>query len=228
MNSAIIVAAGRGVRFGSDLPKQFLEICGKPLISHTLNKFDNCEAVDEIILVTAKDIIDKKIEADLFEQFKKLRSIVNGGNTRADSVKNGLDAVNEKTEIVAIHDGARPLVTSDEIERTISKAAETGAACLVAPVIDTIKSVSGGEIIMTIDREKLRRALTPQAFKIEVIRKAFEISDSTAEITDECYLVEKLGHPISIVEGSAQNIKITHPTDSVIVEALLKREMAYE
>ena len=130
------------------------------------------------------------------------------------------DAVGD-AEIVAVHDGARPLVTVDEIERTIAKAKESGAACLVAPVTDTIKSVRGGEIADTLDRDKLRRALTPQAFKIDVLKKAFENADLNESVTDECYLAEKLGHPISIVEGSPRNIKITHLEDLMLAKALM-------
>jgi 2-C-methyl-D-erythritol 4-phosphate cytidylyltransferase len=126
-----------------------------------------------------------------------------------------------RTDIVTVHDGARPLVSVDEIERTIAKARETGAACLVAPVTDTIKSVRSGEIADTLDRDKLRRALTPQAFKIDVLKKAFENADLSESATDECYLVEKLGHPIAVVEGSSRNIKITHPEDLFLAEALL-------
>jgi 2-C-methyl-D-erythritol 4-phosphate cytidylyltransferase len=120
-------------------------------------------------------------------------------------------------------------VSVDEIERTIAKARETGAACLVAPVTDTIKSVRSGEIADTLDRDKLRRALTPQAFRTELLKKAFEDKDLNIDvnelITDECYLVEKLGHPIAIVEGSSRNIKITHPEDLILAEALLNSEL---
>ncbi len=209
--TAIIVAAGSGSRFKSDIPKQFLEISGKPVIVHTIERFESAPSVDSIVLVLASSFD--------FSIYSKVVKIVAGGLTRAGSVRNGLNAVD--TEIVAVHDGARPLVTVDEIERTIAKAKETGAACLVAPVTDTIKSIGGGEIADTLDRDKLRRALTPQAFKAELLRKAFENVEINESITDECYLVEKLGHPIAIVEGSSRNIKITHPGDLVLAEALL-------
>lgn len=216
--TAIIVAAGAGSRFKSDTPKQFLEINGKPVIVHTLERFQAAPSIDSIVLVLSEG------QANAFdaEAVSKLEKVVAGGETRAHSVLNGLNAVNADTEIVAVHDGARPLVTVEEIEATIAKAKETGAACLTAPVTDTIKSVRGGEIAATLDREKLRRALTPQAFKIEVLRSAFEGVDLNDSVTDECYLVEKLGHPIAIVEGSSRNIKITHPEDLILAEALLK------
>lgn len=213
--TAIIVAAGSGSRFNSDTPKQFHEINGKAVLAHTIERFQAAPSVDSIVLVLAASFD--------FSPFSEVEKIVAGGSTRAESVRNALDAT--ASDIVAVHDGARPLVTVDEIERTIAKAKETGAACLVAPVTDTIKSIRGGEIADTLDRDKLRRALTPQAFKTEVLRKAFEGVELNESVTDECYLVEKLGHPIAIVEGSARNIKITHPEDLILAEALLGSEL---
>lgn len=218
--TAIIVAAGSGSRFKSEKPKQFLEINGKPLIVHTIERFEAAPSVDSIVLVLAAD------QAAAFDpsRFSKVSKVVGGGLTRAESVRNGLEAADD-ADIVAVHDGARPLVTADEIERTIEKAKETGAACLVAPVTDTIKTVRGDEIADTLDRTKLRRALTPQAFTTEVLRRAFEGVDLAESVTDECYLVEKLGHPIAIVEGSSRNIKITHPEDLILAEALLGEKL---
>ena len=216
--TAIIVAAGSGSRFNSETPKQFLEIMGKPIVVHAIERFDAAPSVDAIVLVLGKDHVAK---FDL-SHLKKVTAIVAGGDSRSRSVLNGFDAVPSNTEIVAVHDGARPLVTVDEIERTIAKAKQTGAACLVAPVTDTIKSIQGDEIAATLDRSQMRRALTPQVFKIEVLRKAFEDVELDNNVTDECYLVEKLGHPISIVEGSSRNIKITHEEDLLLAEALMK------
>jgi len=216
--TAIIVAAGSGSRFNSETPKQFLEIEGKPVVIHAIERFDAASSVDAIVIILRKDDIDE------FEisHLKKVTAIVAGGDSRATSVLNGLNAVPSDTDIVAVHDGARPLVTVDEIERTIVQAKQTGAACLVAPVTDTIKSIQGEEIAATLDRSRLRRALTPQAFKIEVLRKAFEDVELDNSVTDECYLVEKLGHPISIVEGSSRNIKITHKEDLLLAKALMR------
>ena len=150
---------------------------------------------------------------------------VSGGETRAASVWNGLQAIkSDKAEIVAVHDGARPLVTAEEISRTIEKAGETGAACLVAPVTDTIKEIADGEILRTVDRAKLRRALTPQCFRLGILRRAFELArNESIEFTDECMIVERLGVAVSIVEGSPRNIKITLPEDLILAEALLKQ-----
>lgn len=213
--TAIIVAAGTGSRFGSNIPKQFIDLAGKPVIEHTLERFESAESIDSIVLVLASDqIAGRKFE------FSKLLTIVAGGATRAESVLNGLDAAGD-AEVVAVHDGARPFVSTDEIDRTVAKAKEMGAACLVARVTDTIKSVRGGEIAATLDRDKLRRALTPQAFRTDVLRRAFELGELTEAVTDECYLVEKLGHPIALVEGSERNIKITSADDLRLAELII-------
>ncbi len=218
--TAMIVAAGSGSRFNSETPKQFLDLSGKPVLMHALERFQEAASIDSIVLVLAKD----KLPSFDTAKSEKIDAVVSGGPTRAASVFNGLAAVSGDCEIIAVHDGARPLVSLDEIDRTIAAAKETGAACLVAAVTDTIKSVSGREIAATLERNKLRRALTPQAFRVEVLRKAFESIELTEAITDECYLVEKLGHPIAIVEGSSRNIKITHPEDLILAEALLRAD----
>jgi len=225
MNTAIIAAAGSGTRTNSPVPKQFLEILGKPLLVHTIERFEMCPAIDEIILVLAAGEIDNFTQ--ILEKYglAKVRKIVAGRDTRAGSVRNGLDAVSGSAgDIVAVHDGARPLVSIEEIAQTIEKAGEAGAACLVAAVTDTIKEVTDGRIIGTIDRGKLRRALTPQAFRYEILQKAFAEGGTGPEVTDECYLVEKLGQRIAYVEGSARNIKVTHPEDVLLAELFLRNE----
>jgi len=221
MNFAIIVAAGSGSRFGADEPKQFAVLAGKPLIFHTIEQFQACSTIDSIVLVVSESGCEKF--ARLNPEFSKLQNLVTGGATRAESVRNGLAAIGANDDdIIAVHDGARPLVTVDEITRTVEKAAETGAACLVVPVVDTIKEVAADGIVRTIDRSNLRRALTPQAFRFDILKKAFDGADVTESITDECSLVERLGVPIAIVEGGAQNIKITQQQDIAIAEALLE------
>jgi 2-C-methyl-D-erythritol 4-phosphate cytidylyltransferase len=222
MNTAIIVAAGTGKRFGGNTPKQFLEILGKPVVIHTMLKFETCPLVDEVILVLPAE--HKASFLELAQKFplKKLTKIIGGGATRAESVLNGLKAIRAETAgIVAVHDGARPLVTSDEIAETIRKAEETGAAVLTAPVIDTIKEVSGENIIKTIDRNSLRRALTPQCFRYEILQKAYAMADNIDEATDESFLVEKAGFLVTFVEGSASNIKITKEEDLALAEFLM-------
>ena len=214
--TAIIVAAGTGSRFKSTTPKQFLELAGKPVVAHAIDRFQSAASIDSIVVVLPEDRV-----AEFHHPADKLFAVVAGGATRAESVMHGLDAVGP-AEVIAVHDGARPFVSTDEIDRTVAKAKETGAACLVTAVTDTIKSVRGGEIAETLDRDQLRRALTPQVFKKEILQRAFESGDLTEAVTDECYLVEKLGHPIAIVEGSPMNIKITHPDDLAFAALLAK------
>ncbi len=224
MNIAIIVAAGSGTRFGGATPKQFLEIGGKPLLIHTIEKFENCAAIDEIILVlSSKEIENFQSVAENFK-LKKLKKVVAGGQTRAESVFNGLSAVAEESAgIVAVHDGARPFVSNEEIAATVEKAKETGAACLVGLVTDTIKEIADGKIVGTIERTKLRRALTPQAFRFNILQKAFADADLSEAATDECFLVEQLGQKIAIVEGSAKNIKITTREDWELAGKFLEK-----
>ncbi|HEY0047991.1 MAG TPA: 2-C-methyl-D-erythritol 4-phosphate cytidylyltransferase [Pyrinomonadaceae bacterium] len=224
MNTAIIVAAGSGKRFGGKTPKQFLEVLGKPLIIHTIQRFEACREIDEIILVLASTETAKFLQIAGKYNLKKISKVVAGGSARAESVRKGLSAIRAATaEIVAVHDGARPLVSIEEIAQTVKKARETGAACLVSAVTDTIKEIKDGKIIRTIDRSTLRRALTPQCFRYEILHRAFENADLSAAATDECFLVEKLGQEIAVVEGSARNIKITHAEDLTLAESLLKQ-----
>lgn len=223
MNTAIIVAAGSSQRFAASQPKQFVPVLGKPLIFHTLERFAACDSVDEIVLVLSEQGSREFALHTAGRDIAKLSSIAPGGMTRAASVKNGLDAIDPATaNIIAVHDGARPLVTVDEITRTIDRAIVTGASCLVADVTDTIKQVDEAHIIRTIDRWDLRRALTPQAFRYDVINRAFHGADLDDSITDECLLVERLGVKIAFVEGSSRNIKVTRPEDIILAEAILK------
>lgn len=222
MNTAIIVAAGSGKRFSSDVPKQFVEILGKPILIHTLERFELCPAIDEIVLILSEAGREEFVRICGRYRISKLTRIVTGGETRAESVRNGLKAIKPSADhIVAVHDGARPLVTVDEISQTVAKASETGAACLVAIVTDTIKDVEGQYISHTVDRSRLRRAMTPQAFRYDLLVQAFDGKDFNEMITDECYLVEKLGVKIAFVEGSSWNIKITRPEDVIVAEAFL-------
>ncbi|MBA2621941.1 MAG: 2-C-methyl-D-erythritol 4-phosphate cytidylyltransferase [Acidobacteria bacterium] len=228
MNTAIIVAAGDGTRFGGDKPKQFLEIAGKPIVIYALECFEFCPQIDQIILVLPATEIENFRQIAARFDLKKLVKMVAGGRTRAASVWNGLSAIDaESADIIAVHDGARPLVTSAEIRQTIQKARQTGAACLVAGVTDTIKEISGDKIARTVERARLRRALTPQCFRYEILKRAFETNDFKDSATDESFLVEQIGVAVSIVEGGAQNIKITHAEDLILAESLLLKSAVY-
>ncbi len=224
MNTAIIAAAGSGRRFNSDIPKQFIEIGGKPILLHSIERFAACASVDAIVIVLSGEEIEGFSSRPEIKALPNIKFVA-GGSTRAESVYNGLIAVDPVSEIVAVHDGARPLVTPDEISRTIERAREAGAACLTAPVTDTIKEVDEGWITGTVDRRMLRRAMTPQAFKYSLLMEAFRGRDLSDEITDECYLVEQLGHKIASVDGGTRNIKITHAEDLILAEAFLLKDL---
>lgn len=222
MNTAIIVAAGQGTRFAGSTPKQFLELSGKPVIYHTLERFDRCNAIDAIVIVLPADDFQDWGDIVAMANCTKLKTLVPGGSTRAESVQRGFEAVEEAGNgVIAVHDGARPLVSSGEIESTVERASQIGAACLVADLTDTIKYIEGDFIAGTVDRQSLRRALTPQAFQHEIFRKMMALGLSDNTVTDECFLAERLGIPIAAVSGSSRNIKITHPTDLRLAEILL-------
>ena len=226
MNIAIIAAAGTGTRMASNRPKQFLQLAGTPIIFHTLKPFELCDSVHEVIVVLPAEESAEFLAAAGKRGLRKLARVVPGGATRADSVKRGLQAIRAaRAEIVAVHDGVRPFVSVEEIENTIDAARRDGAAILAAPATDTIKLIEGERIVKTLDRGKLRRALTPQCFRYELLRRAYEQADvSDPSLTDDSLLVERLGQNVTIVEGSPRNIKITTPQDLLLAEALLQEE----
>jgi 2-C-methyl-D-erythritol 4-phosphate cytidylyltransferase len=223
MNVAIIVAAGRGVRMGRD--KLFLKVAGKPVIAHTWGRFDEAKDVDQIIVVVRPGM-EKKFQAlaKKFE-FKKEFKIVAGGTARQDSVWNGLEAVPEATEIVIIHDAARPCVSGDLIAATIKRAEETGAAVAAHPVTDTIKeSTDGRWIQQTLDRSKLWAMETPQTFRVDVIRRAISAARSRKlSLTDDTAACELISQPVRMVSSIAPNPKVTMPGDLPFVDALLRK-----
>ncbi|MDT5062784.1 MAG: 2-C-methyl-D-erythritol 4-phosphate cytidylyltransferase [Acidobacteriota bacterium] len=222
MNVAIIAAAGQGTRLGGNRPKQFLELAGVPIIIHTLKRFEQCAAIQEVIVVLPAQDAAGFLALAGKHGLRKLARVVPGGATRAESVWRGLQSVRAATaEIVAVHDGVRPFVTVEEIERTVRAAYESGAAILTAPVTDTIKEVEKDQVARTLNRTRLRRALTPQCFQYELLRRAFEQSPDWASATDESLLVESLGVAVTIVEGDARNIKITRPEDIALAEIIL-------
>ena len=223
MNIAIIAAAGTGTRMASDRPKQFLLLAGTPIIFHTLKVFEQCESIHEVILVLPAEESAGFVSAAGKYGLRKVARVIPGGATRADSVKRGLMAIRPATaEIVAVHDGVRPFVTVEEIDAVVAAAQTVGAAILVAPVTDTIKQVEDHRVVKTLNRGGLRRALTPQCFRYDVLRQAYQAADVTdPAATDESVLVEQLGHPISVIDGSARNIKITTVEDLAIAEAML-------
>lgn len=225
MNVAIIAAAGQGTRMGGKRAKQFLELAGMPIIIHTLQAFEACEAIQEIILVLPE--ADVRAFSAVARPYKlgKVHAVVPGGVSRASSVLHGLQAVRANdNDIVVVHDGSRPLVTSAEIMRTVQAAEVSGAAILVAPLVDTVKEVRDGAVTRTVPRDQLRRALTPQCFRYVILQQAYEqVDELDASLTDESSLVERLGVTVAVVEGSSRNIKVTRPEDLIVAEAFLMR-----
>jgi 2-C-methyl-D-erythritol 4-phosphate cytidylyltransferase len=228
MNVAIIVAGGRGVRFGGNRPKQFLELNGTPIIIHTLKQFERSQEIEKVVVVLPAE--ETAGFASLEKEFAltKVSRAVAGGETRAQSVRHGLAAI-ECADIIAVHDAVRPLVTPDEIDRAVQAATQMGAAILVAPLSDTIKQVENGRIKATVPRADLRRALTPQCFRFELLKRAYErlpeFESTGKEVTDESFLVEQLGIEIAAIEGSARNIKITNEADLLTAEILLRSSL---
>src|SRR5262245_18115983 len=227
MNVAIVVAAGKGSRMSGTEPKQFIELRGIPIIVHTLKRFEQCTTINKVILVLpAAALAGFQSLATKFS-LGKISQVVTGGATRARSVLNGLKAISD-AHVVAVHDGVRPFVTPAEIDDVVRSARASGAAVLVAAVADTIKEVSAQSIVRTVPRTSLRRALTPQAFRFDLLKRAYDqladIESEGIDVTDDSLLVEQLGVKPILVEGSSRNIKITAPEDLELAEAILNRE----
>jgi 2-C-methyl-D-erythritol 4-phosphate cytidylyltransferase len=230
--SVILPAAGLGTRMASsagDIPserKQFLQLQGSPVLIHTIRRFDNCPSVSEIVVaLRAEDIAS--FEASLATHgFRKPIRAVAGGDSRQESVYNALRSLGEDVELVAVHDAVRPLVSTENIEQVIQKAASTGAAILGIVPVDTVKQVHLHEIRATIPRERLVLAQTPQVFRVSLLKEAFERAIADGFVgTDEASLVERLETVnVSVVPGSEWNIKITRAPDLVLAEFLLARE----
>ena len=226
MNVAIVVAAGKGTRLGGERPKQFLELGGIPIIIHTLRQFERSQEIDEVIAVLPPDDVHTFLPFARKFDLPKLARAIPGGATRAQSVLAGLRSISE-AEIVAVHDGVRPLVTPAEIDLVVQAARADGAAILTAPVADTIKEINGHQVLGTLPRATLRRALTPQCFRFGILRQAYDklaqVEAEGIEVTDDSLLVERLGISVTSVEGSVGNIKITREEDLVLAGVLLKK-----
>ena len=224
MNSVLIVAAGSGKRMGADIPKQFLLLCGRPILSHTIQAFESSPDIDEIIIVTNADNVDY-VKNEIAAPFKKVKNVVRGGSERQYSVYNGLREISKSCEIVLIHDGVRPFVTVKDINNIIEHTKIYGCCVLAVPVKDTIKVCNkDGFIESTPDRAFLWQAQTPQAFKYDIILKAHNLAENYGFLgTDDSMLTERLGYKTKVVEGSYENIKITTPEDMEIGEKILTK-----
>ena len=228
MNVAIIPAAGSGSRLGGQIPKQFLELGGAPILAHTISRFISCDDIAAIAVALPSERLEEFRARNRGARIIKPIFYVNGGAERSDSILNALEAVADlKPEVVAVHDAVRPFVTPAQISAVIAKAKEIGAAILALPATDTIKEVESGLIARTIDRRRIWRAQTPQAFRYELLMLANKEARSaglpSAMTTDDSLLVERLGAPVAVVEGSPNNIKITSPEDLILAEKLFEQ-----
>ncbi len=230
--TAIVLAAGKGERFSDKLPKPLAKIDGRPLIFYCLKTISQHRLVRDVILVVNTRVRDSI--AGIVKQYriKKVSQFVTGGRRRQDSVYNGLKAINERTDLVLIHDGARPFIDNKAIAAAVKEAAAGGAAIVGVPVKATIKQVIGhrsqviGSLIVkkTLDRDNLWEIQTPQVFSKDLILRAYN-KFGNREVTDDAALVERLGVKVRMVKGSYSNIKITTPEDLILAEAIAKESI---
>jgi len=222
---AIIPAAGVGLRMGGATPKQFLSLEGVPIFVHTLRKFVACEIVEEIILALRPEDMER-VEVEVTrEHFEKTVRLVVGGASRQETVGRALAEAPAETEIVLVHDAVRPFIDPHLIQSVADAARKSGAAILGIPSVDTVKQVERQMILATIPRERIVLAQTPQAFRYEVIKEAFDRADADGFIgTDEASMVERLGYNVTVVMGSDRNIKITKPSDLPLARLYIAQE----
>jgi len=223
----IVPAAGLGVRMGANRPKQFLEIDGVPILALTLRTIQECDAVDKIIVVAPEEELEfcQRSIVDRY-RLEKVMSVIPGGERRQDSVRLGLEATGDAFDLVVIHDGVRPLAGSGLVKKVLEAALEHGAAIAGLPANETVKQADEqGMVVRTLDRSGIWLIQTPQAFSWAIIHEAHERArrEGWPEATDDAALVERLGVPVKIVHGSERNVKVTTPSDLVMVRALLER-----
>ena len=219
---AVIVAAGSASRMGG-IDKVMAELEGEPMICRTVRAFQQCDAIKEIVIVTREDLIIPI--GELCREMSKVKAVVAGGKSRQESVEFGLKALSKQVKLAAIHDGARPLVTAELIDRVARTAHSYGAAAPAIPVKDTIKVVEGGLVKETPDRQTLRAVQTPQIFDVDLLKAALETAKRDgAELTDDCSAVERMKMSVRIVEGDERNLKVTTPMDLKVAQMLLEEE----
>ena len=217
---AVIVAAGSAQRMGGT-DKIMADLCGVPVVLRAIREFQNCDAIREIVVVTREDLVTRLM--GMCANLDKVKAVVAGGKDRPESVKLGLNALSDKVKLAAIHDGARPLISWQVIDRTVRAANTFGAAAPAVPVKDTIKVVTGGIVKETPERKYLYAVQTPQVFDAALLRGALQKAETEeAAITDDCSAVERLGMSVKIVEGDERNLKITTPMDLAVARMLLE------
>jgi len=223
---ALIVAGGSSVRFGGDVPKQYREVAGRPLLTWTISRFEAAARIDEIVLVVAEEYLLHAGERVIDPYgFDKVTKVVAGGGQRQESVRKGLESLPISTGWVAIHDGARPLVRPEDIDRAVETAITDRAAMLAAPIADTVKRVKSGHVMATLDRSDLYGAQTPQVFQYDLIMTAHrEAADAATPFTDDASMIEARGFKVRVVEPGGPNFKVTTPDDLKLAAALLAGE----
>ncbi len=222
---ALIMAAGLSRRFDGSVPKQFVKLCGQPVLAHTINRFERAETVDAVIIVTTADRVEH-IKNDIVKVYKyeKVIDVVVGGESRQESVRLGLQAIPDSFDLVAIQDGARIMTRSSDIDKVNRVAQKTKAAMLAIPMSDTVKRVNDMKIIETVDRADLFLAQTPQVFEREAILSAHLSNADSKIVTDDASLVEQSGTIVTIVVPEYPNPKITTKNDFEIIELILRKE----
>lgn len=222
--SMIVVAAGKGTRMGADINKVLLPLLDKPVLAHSLETFQNDPNITEIILVVSEN--EMSIMKNLVEKYQisKANNLVIGGKTRFNSVQNAIKHISETAQYVAVHDGARPLISQTDLTKLWINLNPNTGAILATPVIDTLKMTENNTITKTIDRSKMWRALTPQAFPYEQFKTAYNTKVNPENITDDASLMELLEYKIQIVSGNTDNLKITTPFDLKLATLILKEQ----
>ncbi len=219
--AAIVAAAGSSTRMGQD--KIMLPLDGVPVIVRTLQALERCEHIHEIVVVTREALIVPISKLCAEYAINKVTKVILGGATRAHSVRLGTLEVSNRAKLIAIQDGARPLVTQDVLTQVVTTAAKCNAAAPAIPVKDTLKRANGGIVVETPDRAEFFAVQTPQVFEADLIRAALQrVIEKNIPVTDDCSAVEQLGMKVTLTVGSEENIKITTPTDLIVATALLK------
>lgn len=220
--AVVIVAAGKGVRFGN-ADKVLATLLNRPVLEYSIDAFEQSASISEIVLVAGEHTQDAMKHLASAGNWIKITQVVRGGSSRQESTASGVNAVSMNADVILVHDGARPLIQPAHIDACVAAAREFGGAIVAAPVTDTIKKVADGQIESTIDRSDLWGAQTPQGFRASLLRQMMRDAVLSPNlVTDEASLAELSGQTVRIVPGDATNIKITHPTDIVVAEALLR------
>lgn len=217
--SIIIVAGGKGLRMGGDIPKQFLPVKGLPILMRTINRFLQYDAQMQVVLVLPENQQDYWKQLCQQYHFDKPYTLANGGETRFHSVLNGLQQVSPEATLIGVHDGVRPFVSVETIASCYDEAAKSGAVVPVTEVVETVRRLNGQQGSNTVPRSEYRLVQTPQVFDAKLLRSAYS-QPYTDFFTDDASVVERFGHDIALVSGNRENIKVTTPFDLVLAEVL--------